>query len=337
EFELLAAFARRPGVVLSRDQLRNLVSGRDAEMYDRSIDMLVLRVRRKIEPNLKSPRFILTAPGAGYKFAVRVERAELAVPMAIGQQLDRSNSSAHRAERRQLTTLACRIADPAESSTQRDPEDQMTRMESVHRAISDVVQRFRGVVVKTLGTTLLIYFGYPHAQEDDAERAVRTGLALIDVVANLRLAPTPHIHIGISSGLVVVGPRSGPAPPDEYAAIGDALDLSLSLQVAAPPDSVVVCATTRNLAGDFFTYKELEPLVLVEGLAPASVWHVTGESTNIGRFEALRRLGMSQFVGRKEEMELLRRCWLMARNGAGQIVVIVGEPGIGKSRILHEL
>jgi class 3 adenylate cyclase/predicted ATPase len=334
EFELLALFARSSGRVLSRDQLRNGISGRNHEPYDRSIDMLVARLRRKIEPDAKFPRFILTMPGVGYKFAARVQQVDLVKPPTIEPQLREASDAPRPAERRQLTVLACQIRGLAAISVQLDPEDEGELMSSIHRACVNVAARFRGVVPRISGDSLLIYFGYTEAQEHDPERAVRAGLELIGAIRELDLPSALHPHIGIATDLMMVG--AYPTSPDAVAATGQALNLALRLQSVAPSDSVLITSRTRELVGDFFYYQEMEPLVLAEDIEPVRVWCVTGESTNAGRFEALRRTGMLELVGRRQEMDLLRRCWSRTLNGAGQVVLVTGEPGIGKSRLVAE-
>jgi class 3 adenylate cyclase/predicted ATPase len=333
EFELLALFARRSGRVLSRDQLRNGISGRDHEPYDRSIDMLVARLRRKIEPNAKSPRFILTVPGAGYKFAARVQHADAATPQSSKPQAMEPSAGPRLGERRQLSILACQIRGLA-ASADPDPEDEGEVMSFVHRACADVAAHFRGSVAQLIGDSVLIYFGYEQAQEHDPERAVRAGVELIGAIRNLGLPGAVHAHIGISTGVMIVG--ISPGPPDAFAATGHALNIALRLQSAAPPDSVLITGRTRELVGEFFDYQEMEPLVLTNNVTPIEVWRVIGENTNAGRFEALRRTGMLELVGRRQEMDLLRRCWSSALTGDGQVVLVAGEPGIGKSRLIAE-
>ena len=333
EFELLALFARRSGRVLSRDQLRNGISGRDHEPYDRSIDMLVARLRRKIEPDVKSPRFILTVPGAGYKFAARVQQADATTLPPSQPPAMEPNGGLRLGERRQLSILACQIRGLA-ASADPDPEDEGEVMVSVHRACADIAARFRGLVARLLGDSVLIYFGYEQAQEHDPERAVRSGIELVGAIRDLHLSGAVHAHIGIATGVMMVG-RS-PGPPDAFAATGQALNVALRLQSAAPPDSVLITGRTRELVGEFFDYQEMEPLVLADNVTPVVVWRVIGENTNAGRFEALRRTGMLQLVGRGQEMDLLRRCWSRTLTGEGQVVLVTGEPGIGKSRLIAE-
>ena len=333
EFELLALFARRSGRVLSRDQLRNGISGRDHEPYDRSIDMLVARLRRKIEPNIKSPRFILTVPGAGYKFAARIQHTDAATPPPGKPQTTEPSGSPRLGERRQLSILACQIRGLA-ASADPDPEDEGEVMSSVHKACADVAAHFRGLVARLLGDSVLIYFGYEQAQEHDPERAVRAGIKLIGAIRDLRLPCAVHAHIGVATGVMMVGISAG--PPDAFAATGQALNIALRLQSTAPPDSVLITDRTRELVGEFFDYQEMESLALADNVTPVAVWRVIGENANAGRFEALRRTGMLELIGRRQEMDLLRRCWSRALTGEGQVVLVAGEPGIGKSRLIAE-
>ena len=336
EFQLLAAFIRRPGRVLSRDQLRNAVAGRNSELYDRSIDMLVARLRRKIETDPKAPRFILTVPGEGYKFAARPQRAEPAAPPARAEREPRESSMAN-VERRQITVLACQISSYGALAAKHDPEDVHAAMTNVYQVVTDLVKPFCGMIARTLGDGVLIYFGYPEAHEDDAERAVRAALNLVkfipsvDVVLSTRL----HLRVGIATGVMLVG---GAETSPNHSAVGEPLNLALQLRSAAPPDGVVIAAGTRELIGRFFDCEELKPVTLEEGLEPVPVWRVMGEgATASGRFDALRRAGMLELVGREEQMELLIRRWHQAQRGAGQVIVLTGEPGIGKSRLAAEL
>jgi DNA-binding response OmpR family regulator/class 3 adenylate cyclase/predicted ATPase len=337
EFGLLELLARSSGRVLTRDQLRNGISGRDHDPYDRSIDMLVARLRRKVEPNADRPRFIVTVPGVGYKFTARVDEAELARPAPIAGPPKQASTTLHPGELRQLSVLACQIPGLAAASARLGPEDESELVRSIHRACSDVAARFHGVLAKTLGESVVIYFGSEQAREDDPERAVRAGLELVDAVRTIEVVGAPaalNAHIGIATGVTLIA--TSPAAAGEVAATGRALNLALRLQSAAPPDSVLVTGRTRELVGDFFAYREMQPLVLAGDVAPVPIWRVTGVSAGVGRFEALHRFRMLELVGRQQEMDLLRRSWVRAMAGAGQAVLIVGEPGIGKSRLVAE-
>ena len=334
EFQLLATFVRRPGRVLSRDQLRDAVVGRGSESYDRSIDMLVVRLRRKIEPDPKVPRFILTVPGEGYKFAARPQRVDPpAKPVAPDREPAKLSMSFF--ERRQMTVLACQISGFAALATTHDPEDMHAATNDVCRAIQDIVAPFHGMMVRAPGDSLLVYFGYPEAREDDAERAVRAALELVRFVPSVEvgLPAKLHLRVGVATGVMLVG--SGDASQN-YSAIGESLNLALHLRSIAPADGVVIAVSTHELLGRFFDCEELGPVVLEGAVVPA--WRVTGESVAVaGRFDALRRGGMLELVGRDEQMQLLLRRWRQAQQGAGQVVMLTGEPGIGKSRLVAEL
>jgi DNA-binding response OmpR family regulator/predicted ATPase len=333
EFQLLATFVRRPGRVLSRDQLRDATAGRGSESFDRSIDMLVARLRRKIEPDPKVPRFILTAPGEGYKFAARPQRVEPpAMPVAPNRQLPKLSMSFF--ERRQMTVLACQISGFASLAMTHDPEELHAATSDVCQAIEDIVGPFHGVMVRAPGDSLLVYFGYPEAREDDAVRAVSAALKLVRSVPSVEVGlPTRlHLRVGIATGVMLVGSKDA---SQNYSVIGESLNLALHLRSIAPSDGVVIADSTHELLGRFFECEELGPVVL-EGAA-VSAWHVTGESVAVaGRFDALRRGGMLEMVGRDEQMQLLLRRWHQAKAGIGQVVMLTGEPGIGKSRLVAE-
>ena len=183
-----------------------------------------------------------------------------------------------------------------------------------------------------MGDGVLVYFGYPQAHEDDAERAIRSGLALVEQVPQLNLAETLHVRIGIATGLVVVG-----GEVVEHDVVGDTPNLAARLQALAEPNTVVIAAGTHQLVGDLFEYRDLGEIELkgIAGTVPA--WQVLRESGVASRFEALRGSALTPLVGRDEEIELLLRRWARAKTGDGQVVLISGEPGIGKSRITVEL
>jgi class 3 adenylate cyclase/DNA-binding response OmpR family regulator len=334
EFSLLAAFVQRPGLVLSRTQLRDALGRGGAEPYDRSVDMLVARLRRKIEPDPAKARFIITVPGVGYKFAARIERIE-AIAEPTGNIINPRNERI--AERRQLTVLACQILGFAALSDL-DPEDLQSVIRRIYGTCAEVVARFRGTMVRAIGDSLLVYFGYPEAYENDAESAVRAALDLVRVIGKLE-TPSPRklrARIGIATGLMVTGDVSI-VVGQEPNAVGEALNTAHHLQSAAPAGSVAIAANTRDLIGHFFDCEQLEPVVVEDGYNPLPAWRVVGESMAIGRFEALHRPGMLKLVGREEELERLCRCWSKARCGVGQVVLLTGEAGIGKSRLVTEL
>src|SRR5437660_2704146 len=242
------------------------------------------------------------------------------------------------AERRQLTVMFCDLVGSTELSARLDPEDLREVYAVYHRAVAEIVAGFDGFVAKYMGDGVLVYFGYPRAHEDDAERAVRAGLGLIDAVGRLDVKSVKlQARVGIATGLVVVGDLIGEGSAQEQSVVGETPNLAARLQALAEPDAVVIAAGTRRLLGDLFEYRDLEA-VEVRGIAtPVSAWQVLRPSVVASRFEALRGAALTPLVGRGEEIDLLLRRWTRAKAGEGQIVLISGEPGIGKSRLTAEL
>ena len=179
---------------------------------------------------------------------------------------------------------------------------------------------------------VLIYFGYPRAHEDDAERAVRAGLAVIDTVGQLATAEQLNVRLGIASGLVVVGDLIGAGSAQERGVVGETPNLSARLQTLAQPGTLVIAESTRRQIGGLFEIEDLGPQPLAGFAEPQPAWRVIGESGVISRFEALRSEA-APLVGRDEELDLLLRRWQQAKDGEGRVVLISGEPGIGKSRL----
>jgi hypothetical protein len=203
-----------------------------------------------------------------------------------------------------------------------------------HRCSAEQITKAGGFVAKYMGDGMLAYFGYPQAHEDDAERAVRAGLALIEAVAKLgdSAGTTLRVRVGIATGLVVVGDIGGEGAASEHDVVGETPNLAARLQALAEPDTVVIAGTTRRLLGDLFEYRALGT-VSIKGFGdPVPVWQVIGRSGVDDRFKALRAT-TTPLVGRDEEIDLLMRRWQQAKGGDGSVVLISGEPGIGKSRI----
>jgi predicted ATPase/class 3 adenylate cyclase/CheY-like chemotaxis protein len=338
ELALLSGFLRSPGRVLSRDQLRQMIGGR-GQPYDRSVDMLIARLRRKIEPDRTHPRLILTVAGAGYKFAAR--------PQSIGSALERTNERAYQeetgrfrgpAERRLLTVMACQILGFGGLSRRHDPEDLHEMTGVIRTECIRVLKRFDGKLVHFLGASLLIYFGYSEAREDDVERAILAGLDLVRAIGGVgdRLRRELRLRVGIATGPVVIGDPDARGTAEEHGAVGDALNLAMHLQSTASPGTVVIAEETHALAGQFFNYQKLDP-VAVDEATPVRAWRVTGVSEIVSRFDAFRRANMTEFVGRTEDLERLRRSWSQACAGSGRVVLLTGEAGIGKSRLAMAL
>jgi len=242
------------------------------------------------------------------------------------------------AERRQLTVMFCDLVGSTELSSRFDPEDYREIIAAYHSAVTRTVTGFDGFVAKYMGDGVLVYFGYLQAHEDDAERAVRAGLGVIDAVARLDVKPVePRARVGIATGLVIVGDLIGEGSAQEQSVVGETPNLAARLQALAEPDAVVIAAGTHRLLGDLFEYRDLGAVEVKGIAAPVPAWQVLRPSAVASRFEALRGSALTPLIGREDEIDLLLRRWARAKTGDGQVVLISGEPGIGKSRIAAEL
>jgi Adenylate and Guanylate cyclase catalytic domain/AAA ATPase domain len=188
-----------------------------------------------------------------------------------------------------------------------------------------------------MGDGVLIYFGYPKAHEDDAERAVRAGLELVVAVGGLKTHAPLQTRVGIATGLVVVGDLIGSGASQEQAIVGETPNLAARLQGIAEPNSVVIADSTRKLVGNLFELQDLGAQDLKGIGAPVGAWAALRPSLVESRFDALHASGLTELVGREEELDLLLRRWSKAKSGDGQVVLLSGEPGIGKSRLTAAL
>jgi TOMM system kinase/cyclase fusion protein len=246
------------------------------------------------------------------------------------------------AERRQLTVLFCDIVDSTVFASQLDPEELREVVRAYQETCAKVIARFEGHIAQYLGDGLLVYFGYPLAHEDDAQRAVRAGLGIVEAMRglNTRLEQERAVHLavrlGIHTGLVVVG-EVGSGTRQEQLALGETPNLAARLQSIAAPNTLVISATTLPLLGGFFACQALGPHP-VKGLAqPLEVYQVMYESTARSRLEAASSTGLTPLVGREQEMRLLLERWAHVKDGLGQVVLLSGEAGIGKSRLVRVL
>jgi class 3 adenylate cyclase len=219
-----------------------------------------------------------------------------------------------------------------------DPEDLREVMTTYHRCITETAGQFDGFVAKYMGDGVLVYFGWPHAGETDAERAVRAGLALVEAVRQLPAREQPlQVRIGIATGLAVVGDLLGAGAAQEQAVVGETPNLAARLQTLAKPSCVVIDPETRRRIGGLFDCGELGPVMLKGLPGPVRIWQVLGEAAVEGRFEAMHGATLVPLIGRQDELDLLLRRWRQAKEGEGQVVLISGEPGIGKSRLIAAL
>jgi class 3 adenylate cyclase/tetratricopeptide (TPR) repeat protein len=234
--------------------------------------------------------------------------------------------------------MICDLVGARALAARLDPEDLREIVAAYHRAIAEIAAEFDGLVGKYMSDGVMVYFGYPRAHEDDAERAVRAGLGAIDAVGRLDVGTGKlQARVGIATGLVVVGDPIGEGPAQEQSVVGEAPHLAAGLQALAEPDTVVIAAGTRRLVGGLFEYRDLGAVEIKGIVAPVPACQVLRPGLVASRFEALRGSSPSPLVGRDEEIDLLVRRWTLAKAGDGQIVLISGEPGIGKSRITAEL
>jgi len=348
EFELLLAFLRHAGWVLSRDQLRNAVAGKNVEAYERSVDMLIGRLRRKLEKDPKRPDLIVTVAGVGYRFAVKPQTITESTTTAdtLRQAEQPAEAAGHELpehgrslERRQVTVISCEFVVSGPQSAQLDPEDLEEAIAACSRCAGDAVARFGGAVVHHLGHKLIASFGYPATHEDSAERAVQAGLALATALPELAIGVgvLAQVCIGVATGVVLVGSAQTGVPARSVNLLGDTLRIAEALQSIARPGQVIVAANTRRLVRGLFRYVDLEPLVIKSFDQPLEAAQVVGTGAAESRFEAWQEGRPALLVGREEECELLRRRWRQAAGGDGRLVLLTGEAGIGKSRLVATL
>jgi class 3 adenylate cyclase/tetratricopeptide (TPR) repeat protein len=241
------------------------------------------------------------------------------------------------AERRQVTVMFSDLVGSTALSARMDPEDLREVISAYQKRVADTVQRFGGFVAKYMGDGVLVYFGYPQAHEDDAERAVRAGLDLIQAVGGLKSIAPLQARVGIATGLVVVGDLVGSGAAQEQAVVGETPNVAARLQSAAKPNTVVIAESTRKLLGNLFDVEDLGPQDLKGIVDPVRAWAVLRPASVESRFDALHATGLTALVGREEELELLLRRWSRAKTGEGQVVLLSGEAGIGKSRLTAAL
>ena len=241
------------------------------------------------------------------------------------------------AERRQVTVMFSDLVGSTALSARMDPEDLREVISAYQKCVAETVRRFGGFVAKYMGDGVLVYFGYPQAHEDDAERAVRAGLELIASVAGLKTCASLQTRIGMATGLVVVGDLIGSGEAQERGIVGETPNLAARLQGIAEPNTAVIAEATRKLLGNLFELQDLGAKDLKGIAGSVHAWAALRPSSAEGRFEALHASGLTALVGREEELELLLRRWSRAKTGEGQVVLLSGEAGIGKSRLTAAL
>ncbi len=239
------------------------------------------------------------------------------------------------AERRQITVMFCDLVGSTALSEQLDPEDLRSLMQAYQRTAGEAIGRYEGHVAQYLGDGLMTYFGWPRAHEDDAERAVRAALEIVEAVKTIE--PPLQVRVGIATGAVVVGETGGGDASVPKLAVGETPNIAARVQGLAEADGIVIAASTRRLVGGAFELEDTGAHSLKGIVDPVHAWAVTGVASTEGRFEAARGASLTPLVGRDAEIAMVLERWQRAKAGEGQAIMLSGEPGIGKSRLAHGL
>jgi class 3 adenylate cyclase/tetratricopeptide (TPR) repeat protein len=309
--------------------LESIGLGEYAQLFaENAIDLSV--VRDLTEQDLKSLGVVL-----GHRRKLLRAISKLDGTALAPRETTTKPATPEEAERRHLTLMFCDMVGSTALAARLDPEDMWRVIHAYQVCIGTVIGRHQGMIARYMGDGILAYFGYPRAQEDDAEQAVRAALAIVDAVTNLRtdVEALLQVRIGIATGTVIVSELLIDKIPAEQAVVGDTPNLAARLQVLGEPGTVLICPSTRRLTGGHFDYRDLGPFALKGWPRPVRVWQVLGTSDVPGRFEAMHRSKLPPLYGREEEIELLTRRWRHATQEEGRVVVLAGEPGIGKSHI----
>ena len=316
------------------DWLRRIGLAQYAEMF-RANDIDIELLGRLTNDDLKD----IGVVSFGHRKKLLEAIAELAGAFPVSPQPAIEPKARDAAERRQLTVMFCDLVGSTALSARLDPEDMREIIRAYHRCCAEQITKAGGFVAKYMGDGVLAYFGYPQAHEDDAERAVRSALVLVETVPKLQVGQgaSLHVRLGIATGIVVVGDLIGEGDAQERGVVGDTPNLAARLQALAEPGQVVISQSTWRLTSGLFEYRDLGRVTL-KGLSDhVRAWQVLGASAIVSRFEALRAAVLTPLVGREEEIEFLLRRWRRATSSEGQVVLICGEPGIGKSRLAAAL
>jgi DNA-binding winged helix-turn-helix (wHTH) protein len=344
-FDLLEYLITNRGRVVSKDDILQAVWG-GRIVSESALTTRINAMRTAVGDDGDQQRLIRTLPRKGIRFVgVVQERARpadeaAAAPLVVDTETPERTTAhcdeAAPAERRQITIACCELLLRAVAAIM-DPEDLSETTESYHRCVAETVRRYNGLVAHAYGNAAVVYFGYPYAHEDDPERAVRAALELVAAVAALRSRTPLQTRVGIATGLVVVGEIIDTGGTQQRGIAGETPNLAGRLQAIAEPGTVVIAESTRKLLGNLFELEDLGTKDLKGIAGTVHVWAALQPSSAASRFEALHGTGLTALVGREEELELLLRRWSRAKNGEGQVVLLSGEAGIGKSRLTAAL
>jgi class 3 adenylate cyclase len=291
-----------------------------------------------------APSVKARAPPGGPSQSRHADSKTLAQPARSGSSPPKpAEPTRTDAERRQLTVMFCDLVGSTALSTRLDPEDLREVITAFQNRCREAIQRYQGFIARYMGDGMLVYFGYPQAHEDDAERAARAGLEIVQSMAALNAGVGKvyglelAVRVGVTTGPVVVGDIIGEGAAEEAAVVGETPNLAARLQGIAQPNQIVIGPVTRHLVGELFELEDCGTHELKGISEPVSVWRVVSEREVESRFQARRVGGGLPLVGRQEELGLLARSWEASKEGHGQVVLIQGEAGIGKSRLLEAL
>jgi DNA-binding winged helix-turn-helix (wHTH) protein/predicted ATPase len=339
-FALLRLLVENAGRLIDRDEIMRIVWP-GVFVTDDSIAQCVRDIRRALGNN--GDQFLRTLPRRGYRFIAPVvaepEKTVTAPPPQVEADRDVLPLPGHDAERRQITAMSCELIGLSERGDTVDLETLREAVVALQHVISEIAARYDGFIVNRQGNTLLILFGYPAAHEHNAEEAVRAGLELCAAVRGAKPGADgrTECRIGVATGVVIIGNPAEDGEPGPQEIVGNAPVLAARLQLTARPNTVVIDAATRRLIGNLFDCRDLDTLETASDTEPMHRWQVLAARVGESRFEALRGPALSPLIGRDEEIDLLLRRWRRAKTGDGQVVLIAGEPGIGKSRLTAEL
>jgi class 3 adenylate cyclase len=343
--ELLLLLVQRRGQLVTREEILERIWGKEVFLdTESSINTAVLKLRRAMRDNRGAPRFIATVPAKGYRFI-----AEVHEPILQGDRIrdsqtasadnDRKTTGAYAGptgERRRLTVPFCHLGHFSSGEEQRDSEDWWEMVADYHRIAAQAIERFGGHVGQSRGNGVMAYFGWPEAHDNDADCAIRAGLTILEVISTVNPDPAtrPKLspRIGIDSGAVVVEGGVG----KDADLFGEPPDVAEQVAAAADPGTVLITAETHRLVSGRFVVEDRGTQVLKNIDRPVQLYGVIQPSGMRGRFEAAAAAGrLTPFVGREDELRSLMNRWERALDGEGQMVLIAGEGGIGKSRLLH--
>ena len=344
-FAVLHYLVTHPDRLVPKDEILDAVWPETA-VTDAVVRNAIGALRKVLGDTAQTPRFIATLPRRGYRFLAPVEEhtgaAPVPVPVTAGAVPSAAPLPPTEAERRYLTVLFCDLVDATTLAGRLDPEDFREVVRAYHQACAEVLHRFYGYVAQYLGDGVLAYFGYPVAHEADAQRAVRAGLGILEALdpLNTRLALPPgermNVRLGVHTGVVVVG-DVGAGARQEPLALGETPHIAMRLQHLAAPNMLLISATTYQLSEGYFTCEAMGEQPLRGQSQPLRVYRVLQASGVQSRLEVAAARGLTPLVGRVPEVELLVERWTRVKEGMGQVVVLAGEAGIGKSRLVQVL